>query len=165
MQQWFAARTGFGQEVGIKKRLEQMGVEHFIPLEKRRNYRGKEKDHAVINCLVFIHATKKEACDLRVLDALPVNYIFDYVKHTMLCVPDKQMEDFMRILEASIEEGGLVNVPLSLGERVRVTRGPLRGVEGNVLEFKGAYYVVVGISGLVYAKARIPRAWLENVNR
>lgn len=162
---WYAARTAFGQEVGIKHRLEQMGVEHFIPIEKRRNYRGKVKDHPVINCLVFIRATKKEACDLRVLDALPVNYIFDYVKHTMLTVPDKQMEDFMRVLDESITEGGLVDQPLSLGERVRVTRGPLKGVEGNVLELNGTLYVVVGICSLVYAKAKIPRAWLEKVSQ
>lgn len=165
MQQWYAARTCFGQEVGIKRKLEKMGVEHFIPIEKRRNYRGKEKDHAVINCLVFIRATKKEACDLRVVDALPVNYLFDYVKHTMLTVPDKQMEDFMRIMNYSITEGGLMNQPLALGDRVRVTKGALKGVEGNVLEFKGEYYVVVGISTLVYAKAKIPRAWLEKVNQ
>ena len=84
---------------------------------------------------------------------------------TMLTVPDKQMEDFMRVLNASLTEGGLVNEPLALGERVRVTRGPLKGVEGNVLELQGAYYVVVGLSSLVYAKARIPRAWLEKVKQ
>lgn len=162
---WYAARTCFGQELGVKRRLEQMGVEHFIPVEKRRNYRGKEKDHAVISCLVFIRSTKKEACDLKVLDALPVNYLFDYVKHTMLTVPDKQMEDFVRVLNASLTEGGLVHEPLSLGDRVRVARGPLQGVEGNVLELQGAYYVVVGLSSLVYAKARIPRAWLEKVKQ
>ena len=162
---WYAARVNHGQEVGIKSRLSEMGVEHFIPTEKRRNYRGKMVDHPLINCMVFIYATKADACSLRTDWRLPVNYLFDYVKHTMLSVPDKQMEDFMRIMNYSITEGGLMNQPLALGDRVRVTKGALKGVEGNVLEFKGEYYVVVGISTLVYAKAKIPRAWLEKVNQ
>lgn len=160
---WYAARVRHGQEVGVKTRLCAMGVEHFIPTEKRRNCRGKMVDHPLINSLVFIRATKTDACGLRTGWRLPVNYIFDYVKHTMLTVPDKQMDDFRRVLEASVSEGGLVDRPLAAGERVRVTRGPLKGVEGNVLELQGKLYVVVGLIGTIYARARVPRAWLEKV--
>lgn len=160
---WYAARVNHGQEVGIKSRLSEMGVEHFIPTEKRRNYRGKMVDHPLINCMVFIYATKADACSLRTDWRLPVNYLFDYVKHTMLSVPDKQMDDFRRVLEASIQEGGLVDRPLSLGEMVRITRGPLKGVEGHVLELQGKLYMVVGLMDVVYARAKVPRAWLEKV--
>lgn len=161
--QWFAARTRYGQELGIRARLESLGVECFIPSGKRRNYRGKMKEHPLITNLVFIHTDKKTACALKTYEGLPVNYLFDYVQHTMLTVPDKQMEDFRRVLEASLEEGGLVDRPLAIGEKVRITEGPLRGVEGNVLELQGRLYVIVGIAAMVYAKARVPRAWLEKV--
>ena len=50
-----------------------------------------------------------------------------------------------------------------MGERVRVTRGVLRGVEGYVLELQGRTYVVVGLMGCVFARARVPRAWLEKI--
>ncbi len=162
-QSWFAARTRYGQELGIRDRLERLGVEHFIPSEKRRNYRGKWKEHPLINNLVFIHTDKKTACELKTFEGLPVNYLFDYVEHTMLTVPDKQMEDFKKVLEASLEEGGLVDQPVQIGEKVRITDGPLRGVEGNVLELQGRLYVIVGLCGMVYAKARVPRAWLEKI--
>lgn len=161
---WFAARTRNGQEVGVKRWLEAAGVEHFIPTERRPNYRGKMREHPLIRGMVFIRATKKVACGLRTEDRLPVNYLFDYVHHTMLTVPDKSMDDFRRVFEASIAEGGLVDVPLSLGERVRVTEGPLEGVEGNVLELQGRLYVAVGLCGCIYARARVPRAHLEKVN-
>ena len=161
---WYAARTRYGQEIGIRDRLVSLGIEHFIPTGKRRNYRGKMREYPLINNLVFVRATKRQACDLKVYDGLPVNWIFDYVNRTMLSVPDKQMDDFRKVVEASVEEGGLVDRPLSLGERVRVTTGPLKGVEGFVLELQGAYYVVVSLCGLVYARSRIPRAWLEKVN-
>lgn len=158
---WYAARVSPGQEIGIRNRLSGMGVEHFIPTERRVNYRGKEKEHPVIRCLVFIRAGKSEACSLRTDWRMPLNYLFDYTSHTMLTVPDKQMDDFRRVLEAGIREGGLVDRPLSVGDRVRVTRGPLKGVEGNVLELSGKLYVVVGLMSLLYARAKVPRAWLE----
>ena len=162
-QYWFAARTSYGQEVGVRDRLVSKGVEHFIPTERRRNYRGQMREHAVINNLVFIRATKQEACQLRTAYGLPVNYLFDYASHAMLTVPDKQMEDFRRVFEASISEGGLVDQPLALGELVRVTRGALKGVEGHVIELQGKLYVVVALCGCVFARARVPRAYLEKV--
>ena len=162
---WYAARTRYGQELGIRDRLEALGVEHFIPSEKRRNYRGQLRERPLINNLVFIRADKRTACELRTERALPVNYLFDYVRHTMLTVPDKQMDDFRKVLEVSITEGGLIDRPLAVGDRVRITRGPLKGVEGNVLELQGKFYVVVSLAGMVFASARVPRAWLEQANR
>ena len=163
VRNWYAARTRFGQELGVRDALDRKGVEHFIPTCQRENYRGKMKEHALIPCLVFLRATKTEACALKTDSGLPVNYLFDYIQHTMLTVPDKQMDDFRRVYEAGISEGGLVNEPLQVGDRVRVTRGALKDVEGNVLELQGKLYVVVGLLGCVYAKARVPRAYLERI--
>ena len=78
-------------------------------------------------------------------------------------VADKCMEDFRRVLEASIEEGGLMDKPLTVGEKVRVTKGVLKGVEGYVLELQGRIYVVVGLLNCLFARARVPRAWLEKI--
>jgi len=160
---WYAARTTYGREVGVRDRLASKGVEHFIPTERRRNYRGQMREHAIINNLVFIRATKQEACQLRTVYGLPLNYLFDYASHSMMTVPDKQMDDFRRVLEAGIEEGGLVDQPLALGERVRVVKGALKGVEGCVLELQGKLYVVVALCACVFARARVPRAYLERV--
>ena len=73
----------------------------------------------------------------------------------------KQMEDFRRVFDFSMDEGGLLETDLAPGEAVRVVRGTLAGVEGNVMEIQGKTYVVVGLPGSVFARARIPRAWLE----
>lgn len=160
---WFVARTGYGRELRVRDRLAALGVEYFIPTGTRRNYRGKETEHALIPNFVFIRATKKQACDLKVACGLPVNYIFDYATHTMMTVRDSQLEDFRKVLAASIEEGGLVDTEVRLGDRVRVTEGPLAGIEGYVVEIQGKFYLVVELCLNIFAKARIPRAWLELV--
>ena len=79
----------------------------------------------------------------------------------MMVIPDKEMDDFVRVFNYSVTEGGLVDFKLKLGDRVRVTQGPLCGVEGNVVKLDGRYYVVVGLHGFMWAKAHVPRAWLE----
>jgi len=144
--------------------LSESGYDVFVPTIKSKKTRGggiKEKP-AVPN-LVFLKATKNEACDLVAERHLPLNYMIDCATHHMMVVPDKQMDDFRKVFDASLDDGGLIREPLSLGEMVRVTRGPLTGVEGRVLELLGETYVVVGLMGLLYARAQVPRAWLEKV--
>lgn len=161
---WYAARTRYGQEITVRDRLSSLGFDYFIPTTRAKNYRGKTREKPVINNLVFLRASKQEACDLKVYQGLPLNYMYDSVSHSMLVVPDKQMDDFMRVFDQSIKEGGLVNESLAIGEKVRVTDGPLKGVEGHVVELLGEYYVSVGLCGLVCARAKVARAWLEKIN-
>ena len=157
---WFAARTRYGQELKIRDRLVREGVEHFIPTVPAD---GSRKEKVAITNLVFLRATKAEALELANTGVIPVKYIVDCATRTLLVVPDKQMEDFRRVMDLSLEEGGLMDHPLALGDRVKVIKGPLRGVEGRVLEFQGRYYVVVSLLDSLFAKARVPKSWLEKV--
>ena len=162
---WFVGRTRFGQEVGIRRRLDALGVESFIPTALRENSRGKLVERAVVNNLVFLRATKAEACDLANDGIIPVRYVIDCATRTLMVVPDKQMEDFRKVFDLSTDEGGLIDRPLHLGDRVRVIRGILKGVEGHVIELHGKFYVVVSLADSLFAKARVPRAWLEKIER
>ena len=146
---WFAARTRYGQELRVRDRLVREGVEHFIPV--------REDGRPAVGSLVFLRASKPEALDLANTGAVRMRYVIDCATRTLLVVPDKQMEDFRRVFE---EAEDLTGEPLALGDRVRVTRGPLKGVEGHVLQLCGKCYVVVSLLGSVFAKAKVPRHWL-----
>ena len=159
---WFAARTRCGAELGVRERIRHIGTETFLPTEERTRTRGNKKyERPLIPGMIFVHATKRHACALANEMGVPIKYMTDPATHSMLVVPDKQMEDFRRVLDLSTEEGGLVGCPLALGDRVRVCKGALAGVEGNILEFRGRTYVVVGIMGSWFARACVPRAWLQ----
>ena len=157
---WYAARTRYGQELKVRDRLVREGVEHFIPTVPAE---GPRKEKAAINNLVFLKATKAEALDLANTGVIPVKYIIDCATRTLLVVPEKQMEDFRRVLDLSLDEGGLMEQPLSLGDRVKVVKGPLKGVEGHVIEFQGRYYVVVSLLDSLFARARVPKSWIEKM--
>ena len=84
---WFAARTRYGQELSIRRRLETLGVEHFIPVRRTRSSRtGREVESPVITSLVFLRATKSEACDLANSGMIRVSYIVDCATGTLLVV-------------------------------------------------------------------------------
>ena len=162
---WFAAHTRCGAELGVRDRLGRLGTEHFLPTELRSRTRGRAKyEKPLIPGLIFVRATKSQACALANEQGLPVRYLIDPATRSLMVVPDKQMDDFRRVLDLSIAEGGLMDRPLALGDRVRVTKGALRGVEGHVLELRGQTYVVVELLGCWFARASVPRAWLERID-
>ncbi|MBR5402755.1 MAG: UpxY family transcription antiterminator [Bacteroidales bacterium] len=161
---WFVAKTRHGAELGVRNRLTQLGVENFVPTKVRRSSRGSGMvEEPLLTSFVFLRATKPEALNLVHSYGIKANLVNDCATHQLMFVADKCMEDFRRVLEASIEEGGLMNKPLSVGEKVRVIQGVLKGVEGYVLELQGKIYVVVGLLNCLFARARVPRAWLEKI--
>lgn len=163
---WFAARTRCGAEFSVAGRLDRLGVERFVPTQTRRHSRGSGSyQRPLIPALVFLRTTKRQAFALANEEGVPVRYLIDPTTRSLLVVPDKQMDDFQRVLNLSADEGGLIGRPLRLGERVRVVKGALAGVEGHVLELHGRTYVVVRLLDSWFAKASVPRAWLAPVDK
>lgn len=161
---WFVAKTRHGAELGVRNRLTQLGVENFVPTRTRRSSRGKGMvEEPLLTSFVFLHTTKIDALNLVHLYGVKASLVNDCTTHKLMFVSDKCMDDFRRVLEASIEEGGLIDKPLEVGEKVRVTEGALKGVEGYVLELQGRIYVVVELLNCLFARARVPRAWLEKI--
>lgn len=161
---WYVARTRyFRKEIQMRNLLTEMGIENFVPTLKTRRTRGKgmAEKPAAPN-LVFVRTDKASACALITERHLPMEWMQDCATHSMMQVPDKQMEDFQRVFAvASVEEGGLLTEAFSPGDPVQVTEGPLRGVEGNIVEDAGKIYVAVGLAGSVFARAMVPKAWLK----
>lgn len=160
---WYVARTRHGAELGVRNRLSALGVENFVPTRKRKATRGRTAEEPLLTCMVFLKATRSQALDLVHFQGVKADYMFDCATHKMMVVPEKQMEDFQRVFASSLDEGGLVDKPLAVGEKVRVTCGVLRGVEGYVVELQGRTYVVVSLLDCIFARARVPRAWLEKI--
>lgn len=169
--QWFVARTRyFRHELKIRDWLIVHNFENFVPTTRIHTVNagrgtGKRKmiEKPLAPNLVFLKAPKEEACALVTDNHLPMEFIVDCATHRMMVVPEKQMEDFRRVLDSSIEEGGLVDQPLLLGDRVQVIKGPLKEVEGYVVEFRGKFYITVSLVGFVWARAQVPRAWMVKV--
>ena len=146
---WFATITRSGQWKKIDRRLVELGVEHYIPYSYRT--------------MVFLHTTKPTALTLVNSGEVKGRFLIDHNTHTLLEVPEKQMDDFMRILDLSPEAECLTAVPLAKGDRVRVVKGALSGVEGDIVEMPGGLYLIVSVCSLLSARVQIPKSYVVPV--
>ena len=163
---WYVANT-CRQEKKIKQRLDSMGIENFIPFQQiARKIHGVDKliEVPVIPNLVFIHTTFKSCMSLIQEYAFDMRYLRDRETGNFLIVPDKQMKDFIFLLDFSKEMVEVVNENLKKGDKVRVIKGDFAGIEGELIRVKGHKRVVVRLEGVVsLATAYIPGSFLEKI--
>ena len=163
---WYVANT-CRQEKKIKQRLDSMGIENFIPFQQiARKIHGVDKliEVPVIPNLVFIHTTFKSCMSLIQEYAFDMRYLRDRETGNFLIVPDKQMNDFMFLLDFSKEMVEVVNENLKKGDKVRVIKGDFAGIEGELIRVKGHKRVVVRLEWVVsLATAYIPSSFLEKI--
>ena len=78
-------------------------------------------------------------------------------------IPDTQMEKFKFMLDYSEEAVNMSNTPLSPGEKVRVIKGPLRGLEGELVTLNGKTKIAVRLDMLGCASVDMPVGYIERV--
>ena len=171
---WFAARTRDKQEFTVRKSLDRLKSEEHLDLDyylptrfvvSQLKYRRKRSEVPVIRNLVFVHSTKQTACDISNIYNVPLFYMKDLSTHSMLVVPDKQMEDFRFLLDFSEEAVEMTNENIKAGDLVRVVKGSLRGMEGELIRHKGVTKVLVRIDMLGCAMVNIPASFVEKLNK
>ena len=84
----------------------------------------------------------------------------DLFTHSMLVVPDKQMEDFMFVMDLN-PDGFFDNEPFAIGAKVKVVKGDFSGIEGEVATEANKTYVVIRIKGVLVASVKVPKSYLK----
>lgn len=170
-QYWFAARTRDKQEFVIRDSLEKLrtdiNLEYYLPTQfviRQLKYRRKCVEVPVIRNLIFVRATKQDACDLSNKYGIQLYYIKDFVTRAMLIVPDKQMEDFKQIMDLNPDNISFDNEVLTVGSKVRVMKGDLCGVEGELALEANKTYVIIRIEGVLTASVKVAKSYLKVIS-
>ena len=152
---WYAIRVTYNRELKVKEDLDTRGVTNFVPMQYRREERGgvmvKRLVPSVHN-LIFINMTPGEMTEYKKTTTLPIRYIMDRETHKPITVPDREMENFIKVAGTYEEKLIYLNPDpgdFSKGERVRVIGGPFAGVEGVFVRVKGDRRVLINIPGVV----------------
>ena len=167
VQCWFVVRAKYQTEKKIRAYFESLFVEYFIPFRKVKvEQRGKrvEKEKPVIPGLLFIRTDYSSALMIANESKIRFSYLRSLGSGKLLVVPDKQMEDFMFLLNFSETAVHISNDHLKKGDRVRVVQGDFAGIEGELIRIKGHKRVVVRLEGLFsLATTYIPSNYLEKI--
>ncbi|MBS1259453.1 MAG: Transcription antitermination protein RfaH [Candidatus Scalindua arabica] len=141
---WYAVHTRSRHEKQVDLFLSERGVETFLPLVhtlSRRRDRKKYVDIPLFPGYLFVCAEKERLYDVKFTRG--VTRIIGTDIDAPTPIPDKQIQDIKSIMETEVQ---LDPFPyLKKGRQVRVKSGPLKGLEGILVERKGHYKLVIRI--------------------
>ena len=170
---WYPMRVTYAREMKLKAVLDDLGIENYIPMKwVEKVFRGKKKSVQLpaIHNLIFIHTSKSIIQQLknRLEDSTPMRYLMNKAENRPLVVPQKQMEDFIKVTSSNENDFFYLENPdfaAKPGERVRITCGIFKGIEGKILRIHNNKKVVVSIEGVAaVAISYIPTAMIEKLD-
>ena len=166
-KQWFVAKTRANQERAIRERVEAMNIETYLPTKieiRQRHDRKKKVEVVLIPNTLFIYTDKNTALSLPNHHGFAIRYMIDYMTRTLLVVPEKQMKNFMFLMDLSDENVQIDNNLLfEKGDKIRVIKGPFTGVEGELIRIEGKKKVLVRLENIIACSMEIPGNYLEKI--
>lgn len=141
---WFALQVRVRHETSVAQHLHGRGYEWFLPLykcRKRWSDRVKEVEIPLFPGYLFCRFDPQNR--FPILTSPGVIQVVGYDRHP---VPiDEQEINAIQSLVAS----GIPSQPcpfLTIGDKARIESGPLRGLEGILVGFKGKHRLVLSVT-------------------
>jgi transcription antitermination factor NusG len=141
---WFALQVRSRHESCVADYLNGQGYEWFLPLykcRKRWSDRIKEVESPLFPGYLFCRFNQHDR--LPILKTPGVIQIVGFNR-----IPAVVEESEINALQ-TLMAAGVPNHPcpfLELGDKVRIESGPLRGLEGLLMDFKGHYRLVLSVT-------------------
>ena len=168
---WFVAIVNHNSEKQSSLKLDRLGIENYLPTQSEvrvwRNGRRSKVDRVVIPSTIFVRCTEYERKEIA---GLPFIFRFMTDKAAsggvsgspLAIIPDEQIGRLRFMLGQSDVPVGITEMPLKAGDKVRVTRGGLKGIEGVVLELRsGKSELIVALDHFGCARLMIDTINLE----
>lgn len=165
MKSWLAAYVRLHHEKKTRDRLTAMGVENFLPVQEELHQwsdRRRKIERVVIPMMIFVRVTPEERSLALTLSSV-MRYLVLRGTSVPAIIPDEQMEKFRFMLDYSDAAVELCSSPLAPGELVRVIKGPLTGLEGELITLEGKSKVAVRLDMLGCAQVDMPVGFVERV--
>ncbi len=172
-KKWFVAIVNNRSEKKCAKLFQEKGYLVFVPTQKEKhiwqNNTVRTIEKVLIPTVLFIYCTESERIRLFSYSVIK-HFMVDYTvkgkdgKHPIAVIPNRQIDIFMEVVAKSKSPINFEQSPCLVGDKVRVTDGELKGIEGKVLYSKnGATFLIIEIALLGSAKLEIPRDYVERL--
>lgn len=173
--QWYVLRVPFRNELKVRDGLRRAGFRAYVPMQWQvQTVRGRKERKLVpaVSALVFVFGVE-EAISLYKTSCKDTVYwmMTDCSgKRDKMIVPEKAMNDFIRITEQSERLVSYFHpdeLQLNKGDRICIHGGAFDGVEGILIKVKGKRekQLVVSIPGLAVAAVSVKPDVVEIVSQ
>lgn len=141
---WFVAIVKNNTEKSAREKLDKLGYKTYLPTQKEirvwKNGRRAVVERVVIPSIIFINCseeTRKRIVNLNFINRFMTNRAgtpSDNNSKPLAIVPDSQIKTLQFMLGNSDTPVMITYRPFVKGDRVRVIRGSLKGLEGEVAD-------------------------------
>ena len=160
---WYAVYTAPRAEKKVSERFAQEGIEHYLPIQtvKRRwSDRIKEVQVPVVNGYIFVRIPSTDYGKVtNVYGALA----FIREGGRPVAIPDAQLDRLRFMVEHSEEPVEYTQESFEHGESIRICKGPLEGMLGELIELKGKNKVLIRLERFGCAITEVPMSFVEKV--
>lgn len=142
----------------VSEQLARRAVECFLPLYHSTRYWNRRRAHVelpLFPCYLFLRISFSER--LRALEVPGLVHIVS-LHGKPVPVPDHQIESLRKALE--LRESKPFPYPAA-GSRVRITAGPLQGLEGVVVRDNGQTRIIVSVDFI--QRSTLVELWPEDL--
>ena len=164
-KRWLVAIVRICHEKKTGERLTKMGIENFLPIQQEVHQwsdRRKVVESVLLPMMVFVHADPKERKEVLSFSTVS-RYMVMRGESSPTIIPDEQMARFRFMLDYSEEAICMNSAPLARGEKVRVIKGPLTGLVGELVNVDGKSKIAVRLNMLGCACVNMPIGYVEAV--
>ena len=152
---WYVLRVSYSRELKIKALLDEQGVRTFVPMMwRKKTVDGKTEKKLVpaVSNLCFVRS-RRPGIDSLISsygEKSPVHYYWDRTTQRPLTVPDKPMEDFIKV-SSTLDEDLIyltdISDKLREGQMVKVRSGSFAGVTGRIVRIRKSRRIMVELPG------------------
>jgi transcription antitermination factor NusG len=148
---WYALSVKHQHEKAIEAALRHKGFDAFAPMYRsRRKWSDRTKEIELPLFSGYVFCRFAHEAKVNVLNTPAISRVVDF-GGVPAAIPDAEIEAIRTIVNSDLPTRPWPN--LKPGDRVRVERGPLRGVEGTLVKEKDALELVVSVELLQRAVA------------
>ena len=163
-KRWVAALVQMNCEKKVAAKLDKMGIANYVPIQKEEHQwsdRKKKVDRIVIPMVVFVRLAQNEEDEFRKLSFILKFITYPGSKELATPIPDEQIEKLKFLLHNADAKVSIVE-NLKVGDKVRLVRGPMKGLEGELSQIEENKPIVsIRIDGLGYACVSVEKTNLE----
>lgn len=145
---WHAIYTRSRAEKKLYKELCSKDIECYLPLQKElRQWSDRTKwvEEPLLRSYLFVKVSEREYYDV-INSSFAVRYVTFGGK--AVPIPEMQIDTLRLFLDDENRKVDLTHETLEKGENVEVVGGPLKGIQGEIIQIKGKERIVIRFDSL-----------------
>lgn len=165
-KKWLAVYVNMHHEKKVRDKLTSLGIENFLPVQteiRQWSDRKKKIERVLIPMMIFVHVDTNEQRTV-ITQPSVLRYLVLRGEHSPTEIPMDQMDKFKFMLNFSEQSVSFTSDELRTGEMIRVIKGPLSGLEGELVNIEGRSNIAIRITQLGCAVVEINSSMVQKLN-